>query len=108
LPSIEDNYSIDHFAYRAFSATVRTNQCHHFPGAYIQVPIGKGDDTTVVLDNVASGKRLNHGDLFEILLYFGVGHDVIQQVGIRFAFTHCQAFVQVVGFDDGRQRDDKG
>ncbi len=42
------------------------------------------------------------------LLYFFVGHDVIEQEGIRLAFAHRQAFIQVLGSDYGRQRHDKG
>jgi hypothetical protein len=109
LPSIEDNYSIDNLAHRAFAASICAYQSHDFPGMDIQVAIRKCYDTAVAFDDIAGGKRLRHDVLREeILLNLVVAHDVIQQVSIWPTFTHGQTFVQVVGGDNRRQGQDKG
>jgi hypothetical protein len=107
LSSIEDNYSVDDLTHRAFAASIRPDQRHDFPGAYIQVAVRECDDTTVTLDDVSGRKRPSHEVLFEILLDFCVGHDVVEQVSIGLAIAHRQTFVQVVGGDNRSQRDDK-
>jgi hypothetical protein len=107
LSSIEDNYSVDDLAHRAFAASVRPDQRHDFPGVYVQVTVRERYNAAVAFDYVSGRKRLRHDALLEVLLYFFFGHDVVEQVSIGLAFTHRQTFVQIVGSNDRSQWDDE-
>ena len=48
------------------------------------------------------------GVLNKILLYFFIGQDLVQQVGIRFAFAHLHAIGEVFLGDDGRNGQNEG
>ncbi len=54
LSTVEDNNAVDDLAQRAFAAAVGPDQRDDQTGLNFQVRVGKGDDTPIVLDDIAS------------------------------------------------------
>ncbi len=54
LSAVENNNAVDDLAQRAFAAAVGPDQRNDQTGLNLQVRIGKGDDTPIMLDDIAS------------------------------------------------------